>query len=332
MSCPSRPLDSVTLADEKKIPLVQDMESYLSKETKIFYASRGIPLRRGYLLHGPPGTGKSSFSAAIAGHFALDLFVVNLTTPGLDDKGLETLFDALPARCIVLLEDIDSAGIQREHIRQASKKASDEANSTDKACVTLSGLLNVLGGPSAGEERLLLMTTNKPNSLDAAMVRPGRIDMKVHLGYASTEVLATMFKHIFTRNSQECDDKHSAAHNQRMSGLANAFASSVPADMLSPAEVQGYLMIHRNDPEGAVQKAKEWAAELIEIRAHGNNVATPNDVSASDGDAVTDTENVDGPMDGVTERKSDNDLSDGEESDVESESSIDTPQSSRESA
>jgi chaperone BCS1 len=78
---------------------------------------------------------------------------------------------------------------------------------------------------------------------------------------ASTEVLATMFKHIFTRTSQGCDDKSSALRNEHMSSLANAFASSVPSDMLSPAEVQGYLMIHRNGPKGALEKASEWAAD-----------------------------------------------------------------------
>ena len=232
------------------------MESYLSKETEVFYASRGIPLRRGYMLYGPPGTGKSSFSAAIAGYFKLGLFGVNLTTPGLSDKGLETLFDALPARCIVLLEDIDSAGIQRENIREASKPSA-EAKVSEKACVTLSGLLNVLDGPCSTERRLVIMTSNNPDSLDPAMVHPGRIDMKVYLGNASTEVLATMFKHIFIRKSQECDDKASAIRNEYISRLAGTFASSVPSDVLGPAEVQGYLMVHRNDPETAVQKAKQ---------------------------------------------------------------------------
>lgn len=77
------------------------------------YTNRGIPYRRGYLFHGPPGTGKTSLSFAIAGVFGLDIYCVSLLEPTLTEEDLGLLFNSLPRRCVVLLEDIDSAGLIR---------------------------------------------------------------------------------------------------------------------------------------------------------------------------------------------------------------------------
>jgi chaperone BCS1 len=68
-SRPSRPMDTVVLNDEQKNTLIADVNEYLSPTSPQWYASRGIPLRRGYLFHGPPGTGKSSLSFALGGLF-----------------------------------------------------------------------------------------------------------------------------------------------------------------------------------------------------------------------------------------------------------------------
>lgn len=147
ISKPKRPLSSVTLRDDVKGPLVQHIESYLSEETAKFYAARGIALRRSYLLWGAPGTGKTSFSASIVGHFGLDLFVISLNDPNLDDNGLVMLFDGIGKRSVVLLENVDSAGIVRENMRRKSTAA----NKAEKLSVSLSGLLNVIDGVASKE-------------------------------------------------------------------------------------------------------------------------------------------------------------------------------------
>ncbi|KAK3711658.1 hypothetical protein LTR37_009434 [Vermiconidia calcicola] len=294
LSRPKRKIDSVTLASDRKLPLIQDVTSYLSDEIAILYANLGVPLRRGYLLHGPPGTGKSSFSTALAGHFDLDVYVVTLTTPGLDDKALSALFDALPDRCVVLLEDIDSAGIQRETMRSTPKKTTkkakrdaknkrnkrdrdDDAGEREPGCITLSGLLNTIDGPCSKDGRILIMTSNTPDSLDPALVRPGRIDMKTYFGNASTEVLIDMFKHVFTKSPSEPARSDAAQEDLVINDMANHFAADIPSEALSPAEIQGYLMIHRNDPAAAVENAAGWAAQLIETKARGANVSAANE-------------------------------------------------------
>ena len=69
----------------------------------------GIPYRRGYLLHGPPGSGKSSFIQALAGALNYDICLLNLSERGLHDDKLIHLLSNVVERSIVLIEDIDAA-------------------------------------------------------------------------------------------------------------------------------------------------------------------------------------------------------------------------------
>jgi chaperone BCS1 len=77
---PVRSLDTIHLEQEVKEGLINDLEKYLDPRRRHFYNEQAIPYRRGYLLHGPPGCGKSSLSIALAGKFGLDLYIVNLST------------------------------------------------------------------------------------------------------------------------------------------------------------------------------------------------------------------------------------------------------------
>ncbi|CAK7238980.1 MAG: hypothetical protein STHCBS139747_000401 [Sporothrix thermara] len=106
-----RPLSTVILNDKVKNELVADITDYLDPATRRWYANRGIPYRRGYLLYGPPGTGKSSLSVSLAGHFNMNIYIVSLNGVAATEETLAALFNDLPRRCIVLLEDIDTAGL-----------------------------------------------------------------------------------------------------------------------------------------------------------------------------------------------------------------------------
>ena len=70
---------------------------------------QGIPYRRGYLLHGPPGSGKSSFIQALAGSLSYDIFMLNLSERGLTDYKLNYLMSNAPERSFILIEDVDAA-------------------------------------------------------------------------------------------------------------------------------------------------------------------------------------------------------------------------------
>ncbi|KAI9791302.1 MAG: hypothetical protein M1816_004083 [Peltula sp. TS41687] len=170
-----RPLDSVILDKGVKESIVDDVKDFLNSGK--WYFDRGIPYRRGYLLHGPPGTGKSSFIQALAGELDYNISILNLSERGLTDDRLNHLLTNIPTRTIVLLEDVDAAF--------SNRRTQTDTHGYRGANVTFSGLLNALDGVTSAEERLIFLTTNHVDRLDEALVRPGRVDMAVRLGEAT---------------------------------------------------------------------------------------------------------------------------------------------------
>jgi chaperone BCS1 len=230
---PSRPMSTVSLDQQQKANIVMDINEYLHPASARWYAARGIPYRRGYLFHGPPGTGKTSLSFALAGIFGLDIYCISLMEVGLTESELNKLFAHLPRRCIVLLEDIDSAGLRRPDEPAESKDGKTDAQSdtsvdegltkiskTDllptvpgqpptalKSLISLSGLLNAIDGVASHEGRVLIMTTNCPEKLDSALIRPGRVDLQVHFTLATREQIRDIFKRMYS-TERDTKKKH----------------------------------------------------------------------------------------------------------------------------
>ena len=289
---PFRPMKTVVLDDNRKDTTLSDMNLYLDPKTSEWYAYRGIPLRRGYLFHGPPGTGKTSFSFALAGVFGLDIHVISLQDPALTDEDLLALFTSLPRRCIVLLEDIDTAGLKRpgdapagatssslsdddenksekneqgeaekkesrQHKRKDGRKGSDLArklkghgnNDSSGGGISLAGLLNAIDGVASHEGRVLIMTTNKPETLDEALIRPGRVDQQVEFTNATSNQARELFLRMY-----ESEDSATS----ELPKLAMEFSSHIPDSMFSPAQLQGYLLMHQNTPRKALEGVEAW--------------------------------------------------------------------------
>lgn len=106
-----RDMKHVCLEPVGKRELIEDLDSYLDPATVGWYTVRGIPRRRRLLLHGPPGCGKTSLIQAVAAKYDLKIREVKVSAPGMTDAILLTLFQELGAGDLVLLEDIDCAGM-----------------------------------------------------------------------------------------------------------------------------------------------------------------------------------------------------------------------------
>ncbi|VDO53640.1 unnamed protein product [Onchocerca flexuosa] len=173
-----RPLTSVVLDDGVANSIVNDFQEY---------TERGIPYRRGYLFYGPPGSGKSSFIAALASYFGYSVCMLSLSERTLDDDRLNHLLNTPPPYSVVVLEDVDAAFGSRDDPVQSAKAYEGLTR------VTFSGLLNAIDGVASADERILFMTTNHIDRLDPALIRPGRVDVKQYFGYCTE----TMFSEVY---------------------------------------------------------------------------------------------------------------------------------------
>src|SRR5579864_6058338 len=98
-----RLLESVVLEPGEKEHLIEDVARF--RKSKQRYQRLGVPYHRGYLLYGPPGTGKTSLVSALAAHFGLSIYTINLTN--FSDRGLMVAVNQVPASSVLLFEDID---------------------------------------------------------------------------------------------------------------------------------------------------------------------------------------------------------------------------------
>ena len=200
-----RLLSSVVLEPGEKEHLIEDVAQF--RKSKPRYQRLGIPYHRGYLLYGPPGTGKTSLVSALAAHFGLSIYTINLTN--FSDRGLMVAVNQVPASSVLLFEDIDcmkgsqsrtGAGSGAGQSRPATP--STDENAVLQNGVTLSGLLNVLDGFYAPTGVLFVMTTNDFGKLDEALLRPGRIDYKLYLGKASDHQKAELYRRFFPESPE----------------------------------------------------------------------------------------------------------------------------------
>ncbi|KAI1105661.1 mitochondrial chaperone BCS1 [Jackrogersella minutella] len=260
---PIRRLETVHFNDKLKRDLLADIRKYLDPNTKKSYERRSMPYRRGYLFYGPPGTGKSSLSTALAGEFGLDLYEVKIPSVA-TDQDLEQMFQEVPPQCIVLLEDIDAIWTKRESTNH------DQHREAITNC-TLSGLLNVLDGVGSPEGRIVILTTNKPERLDSALVRPGRVDMKIMLGNISRKSAEQMFLRMFTPDigssplpslehttSKPGEGYEAQLDHERLRYLASQFATQIPDDTFTPSQLQGFFQLHLDNPIEAASNISTW--------------------------------------------------------------------------
>ncbi|KAG8221121.1 P-loop containing nucleoside triphosphate hydrolase protein [Butyriboletus roseoflavus] len=292
-----RPMSSIVLQPGVKDMLLADCKDFLCSED--WYAERGIPFRRGYLLYGVPGSGKTSLIHSLAGELGLDIYVVSLSSKGMSDNTLTTLMGHVPSRCILLLEDLDAAFTRSVSRDSSSTGAPTTSTSTpsnndtnDGSTLSLSGLLNSLDGVAAAEGRLLFATTNHIERLDPALSRPGRMDVWVNFTHATKWQAEGIFKCFFPSKpaassstgatSQETTDVSQqnlplpkrkvlghaipVLEEAEIAELAKRFADTIPEGELSVAALQGYLLKNKVRPRECVDEVGDWIIQERETR------------------------------------------------------------------
>ncbi|GJP76032.1 hypothetical protein CLOP_g6425 [Closterium sp. NIES-67] len=240
--------------------LLEDARGFLAAAK--WYSDRGIPHRRGYLFHGPPGCGKTSLIQAMTGELGLGVSVISLSSSGMSDDSLHTAMANCEQRNLVVLEDIDAAF--------TADRSKADGNCSDS--LSFSGLLNAIDGIGAQEKRILIMTTNHIERLDPALIRPGRIDYRLLLDRATRSQIARLFLRFFP-DSPSAD--------------ADRFASVFRERAVSPASVQGLLLLHKDDAAAALAAVPAFAESSGASTFDSAAVVLPADAAASDGDSVS---------------------------------------------
>ncbi|KAK6263889.1 hypothetical protein SCA6_019323 [Theobroma cacao] len=251
------PMTFKTLAmdSELKKAVMEDLENFIKGEQ--YYKRVGKAWKRGYLLYGPPGTGKSSLIAAMANHLKYNIYDLDLTAIQ-TNSDLRFLLFAMPSRSILVVEDIECS-IELENGESENEPRRRRFNGGDNQ-VTLSGLLNFIDGlwSCCGEERIIIFTTNHKERLDPALLRPGRMDMHIHMSYCN----ASVFKQLAFNYLGICDHQ-----------LFQQLEKLLEEVDVTPAEVAGELMKNSNREaafHGLVKFLYEKISERDTKQENGN--------------------------------------------------------------
>ena len=191
--------DTLAMDPAKKREIMADLDAF--RNGKEYYARIGKAWKRGYLLHGPPGTGKSSMIAAMANYLDYDIYDIELTSVA-TNKDLRRMFIETRGKSIIVIEDIDCSldlTGKRSKKKKRPKAPTTEgehssARDATASKVTLSGLLNFIDGlwSACGGERVIVLTTNHVERLDPAMVRRGRMDKHIEMSYCCFEAFKVL--------------------------------------------------------------------------------------------------------------------------------------------
>jgi hypothetical protein len=159
----------VLLDESRQTLLRRDFEHFLANRE--WFREYKVPWRRGYLLHGPPGNGKTSVVRAMASHSDVSVYSANFANKDLCDYEVAEMFESATHHSpgLIILEEIDRffAGKEEE----------------EKSECSLPHLLNCLDGVAGGDGVVVVATANHPERLDAALLkRPGRFDRVIHFG------------------------------------------------------------------------------------------------------------------------------------------------------
>nr|XP_043630243.1 AAA-ATPase At3g50940-like [Erigeron canadensis] len=224
------PMTFKTLAIEPELKksIIEDLNNF--KNGKDYYRRIGKAWKRGYLIYGPSGTGKSSLIASMANYLNYELYDVYLSDVKSDSQ-LKNILLEMPNKSILVFEDFDQ--LQNPMGEDTTRKGSRTG--------IFSRLLNLMDGiwSCCGEERIFVFTTKRIDRLDPTLLRPGRMDMHIHMSYCTFSAFEQL-----AFNYLELEDHKLFERVEELLQNVN----------VTPAEVSGELMKCTKDPTKSLER------------------------------------------------------------------------------
>ena len=223
--------------DEAKESL-QEIIDFLHNPQK--YAEVGAKLPKGALLVGSPGTGKTLLAKAVAGEAGVPFFSISGSDfeemfVGVGASRVRNLFQqaAKVAPCIVFIDEIDAVG----HRRDARLGSNDQ---------TLNQLLGEIDGFDSNKGIVCLAATNRPEILDAALLRPGRFDRRITVDRPNLQGRLDTLK-VHTRKIKLCEDVDLKKIAQATAGAVGADLANLVNEAALRAVRHGRKMVNQED-------------------------------------------------------------------------------------
>lgn len=247
-----RKLDTVVLPKDIKDDIKTDLELFLNSEE--WYTHRDIPYTRGYLLYGYPGTGKTSLIKALSVYFKKHIAFLMLSNVSSDNELIELLQSIDYKTTWLVMEDIDSMlelvksrdtedETKSDFVSITDESKDKEKKPIQKSTLTLSGILNGLDGVFSAHGRIMFMTTNKPEVLDQALIRPGRCDVKKQFNYCDHTQIKELYNMFFDREVPKEQIEQIGQLKQYI---------------YSPAHISSVFMRYRNCPTDALSHLDDF--------------------------------------------------------------------------
>jgi SpoVK/Ycf46/Vps4 family AAA+-type ATPase len=209
-----------------------DIKWFISNEK--WYSNKGLAYKRGYILHGPPGTGKSSLIKAVANEYSLEVFNIELENIKTNTQLMKLITDinykVKNKKYILCFEDIDRTdfikSINNPHYEHYKMSGLHRG-------ISMSTFINILDGLVDTHGRILIMTANEMKDINnlGVMIRPGRIDKLVKVDYCDNDQLCRMFK-LFVQDKEINESKITISPNT-----------------ITPADFIKTLQLHCNTPD-----------------------------------------------------------------------------------
>ena len=238
--------DDVAGEDEAKENLAEIVD-YLHNPKK--YTDAGASMPKGLLLVGPPGTGKTMLAKAVAGESGVPFFSISGSEfvemfVGMGASKVRDLFKQAKekAPCIVFIDEIDAIG----------KKRDGQVGGNDEREQTLNQLLTEMDGFEGNNGVIILAATNRPESLDPALTRPGRFDRRVPVELPDLKGREAILK-VHAKKIKPADDVDFHTIARMASGAPGAELANIVNEAALRAVRQGRTIVHEADLEESVE-------------------------------------------------------------------------------